>query len=344
MHAHEVKFHAWLQFRADRELRAAHQAARESGMRIGLIADLAVGADHAGSQSWSYRNEVLRGVEIGAPPDAINREGQSWGITALSPYGLRRSGYAAFIEMLRHALRHAGGVRIDHIMGLTRLWVIPLGAPSKDGAYLKLPATDLLRLVALESHRHRAVIIGEDLGTLPEGFQDLLNHVGIGGLRVMWFERTGSHFNPPSTWTPTAVAMTTTHDLPTVAGWWLGRDIEWRERLHMAGDSAEQREADRAELWTAFRASGATQAPIPPPEAAAQAVDAACAHIGLAACALTLVPIEDALALPEQPNLPGTHDEHPNWRRRLPASVDALMNQPDVTARLAALDDARKGA
>ncbi len=339
--AHEVSFHAYLQYRADRELQAAQRAAREAGMRVGLIADLAVGADHAGSQSWSYQNQVLRKLELGAPPDAINREGQSWGITGLSPHGLRRSGFSAFLEMLRHALRHAGGVRIDHIMGLARLWVIPLGARSRDGAYLRLPAEDLLRLVALESQRRQAVIIGEDLGTLPEGFQDRLNNAGISGLRVMWFERSGSHFNPPSAWTRTAVAMTTTHDLPTVAGWWEGNDIAWRGRLDMAGDSEERREADRAELWLALRNSGATQAPLPAPENGQAAVDAACVHAGLAASTLTLLPIEDALALADQPNLPGTQDEHPNWRRRLPAPAEALMDRPDVAARLKALNQAR---
>ena len=168
--AHEVSFHAWAQYRADAGLGAAQQAARAAGMKIGLIADLAVGTDRAGSHSWSRQEEVLRGLEIGAPPDLINREGQSWGITAFSPRGLRNSGFSAFIEMLRHALRHAGGVRIDHVMGLARLWVIPEGFGSAGGAYLKLPVDDLMRLVALESHRHRAVILGEDLGTLPEGY------------------------------------------------------------------------------------------------------------------------------------------------------------------------------
>ena len=341
---HEVNFHLWLQFRARNELQAAQQAAREAGMPIGLISDLAVGTNHAGSESWIYQDQVLRGLEIGAPPDAINREGQSWGITALSPHGLRANGYAAFIEMLRCAMRHTGGVRIDHIMGLTRLWVIPLGAKSKHGAFLKFPVEDLLRLVALESQRHRAVVIGEDLGTLPEGLQDRLSRAAIAGLRVLWFERTGAHFSPPSGWTRTAVAMTTTHDLPTVAGWWQGNDIAWRERLGMAGDSEAQREEDRAELWMAFRNSGATAAPIPPASQPAAAVDAACAHVGLAASMLTLLPIEDALALTEQPNLPGTQDEHPNWRRRLPGTVEEIMARPEVAGRLAALNKARRAA
>lgn len=339
--AHEVSFHAYLQYRADKGLQAAQRAARDAGMRVGLIADLAVGMDPTGSQSWSCQNEVLCGLEIGAPPDAINHEGQDWRITAFSPRGLRNSGFSAFIEMIRHALRHTGGLRIDHVMGLERLWVIPQGGSSQQGAYLRLPVDDLLRLVVLKSYRHKAVILGEDLGTLPDGFQDRLDKAGISGLRVMWFERSGRHFNPPSTWTKTAVAMTTTHDLPTVSGWWQGKDIEWRVKLGMGGDSLAKRETDREELWEAFKNSGVTDAPIPAPDEGSKVADAACGYLGLASCTLALLPIEDALAKPEQPNLPGTADQYPNWRWRLPATADELLNWPDVAARLAALAKAR---
>lgn len=338
---HEITFHAYLQYRADEGMRAAQQAARDAGMKIGLITDLAVGTDQAGSHSWCRQAEILRGVEIGAPPDAINREGQSWGITAFSPRGLIASGFSAFIEMLRHALRHAGGLRIDHVMGLARLWLIPHGYASSEGAYLKFPVADLMRLVTLESHRHKAIILGEDLGTLPFRFQNMLDRAGIAGLRVMWFERAEGRFKPPSQWTKTAVAMTSTHDLPTVAGWWQGTDIALREALHMAGDTVETRAADRTALWDAFRDSGATHAPAPSDDDGAAAADAACAHLGSAASTLALLPIEDALAIPDQPNLPGTTNEHPNWRRRLPLGVEKILERPDVAARVAALNKAR---
>ena len=341
-HAREIEFHAWLQYLAERGLAAAQNAAREAGMKIGLITDLAVGTDPTGSHSWARQNEMLRGLEIGAPPDLLNAEGQNWGITNFSPRGLRQNGFSGFIEMLRHALRHAGGVRIDHIMGLTRLWVIPTGQPCLQGAYLRMPVDDLMRLVLLESHRHRAVILGEDLGTLPPGFRKTLDGAGIAGLRVLWFERRGCHFKPPQQWTQSATAMSATHDLPTAAGWWQGGDIAWREKLGMGGDSLKTRAADRAELWSAFRHSGAASTAAPAPENAAAAADAACAHLGRAACTLALLPIEDALALTEQPNLPGTIDEHPNWRRRLPEDAQTIFTRPDVVARLAALDKARK--
>jgi 4-alpha-glucanotransferase len=340
----EIEFHAWLQWQAEQGLAAAQAAAREAGAKIGLIADLAVGTDHAGSASWSRPDEVLKGLEIGAPPDLLSREGQSWGITAFSPRGLRNSGFAAFIDMLRHAMRHAGGVRIDHVMGLARLWVVPQGLRSAEGAYLNMPVEDLLRLVALESQRARAVILGEDLGTLPHGFGEQLNHAGIAGLRVMWFERDGPHFRPPAHWTPSAVAMTTTHDLPTVTGWWEGRDIAWRERLHFQGESPAERQENREALWTAFQESGATAAPLPRAEDGAAASYVAAAHLGRAACTLALLPVEDALSLPEQPNLPGTVDEHPNWRRRLPGDAETLFGREDFAARMAVLADARKQA
>ncbi len=339
---HEVSFHTYLQYRADNDLQAAQRAARDAGMRIGLIADLAVGADHGGSQAWSYQDQVLRGLELGAPPDLLNRAGQSWGITAFSPRGLRNSGFTAFLEMLRQAMRNAGGVRIDHVMGLARLWVIPIGMGSRQGAYLRMPMEDFMRLVALESQRHQAVIIGEDLGTLPEGFYDRLIGAGIAGLRVMWFERYFAHFNPPANWTRTAVAMTTTHDLPTVAGWWQGTDIAWRDALGMEGDDAQKREEDRANLWSAFCESGAAHGPVPAIDNPAAAVDAACSHLGLAASTLALLPIEDALGLAEQPNFPGTTDQHPNWRRRLAAPAEVMINAPEAAARLAAINKARR--
>jgi 4-alpha-glucanotransferase len=340
-HALEIEFQTYLQFRADKELRAANQAARDAGMMIGLIADLAVGTDQRGSHSWSRQSEVLGGVEIGAPPDEINREGQSWGITAFSPRGLRNSGFSAFIEMLRHALRHAGGLRIDHVMGLARLWIIPQGRPSAHGAYLAMPLNDLMRLVRLESHRHKAVILGEDLGTLPDGFQLTLDEAGISGLRVLWFEKHGAKFKQPVSWSKTAVAVTSTHDLPTVAGWWRGQDIGWRERLGMAGDHMDMRNEERLELWSAMVEAGAADGSMPACDDADTIVDAACGFLGSTASTLALLPIEDALAVPEQPNLPGTVDEHPNWRRRLPDDSAAILNGPKVAARLAKLNNAR---
>jgi 4-alpha-glucanotransferase len=226
---------------------------------------------------------------------------------------------------------------------------VPHGAGPTEGAYLRYPLDDLLRLLALESHRHRAIVIGEDLGTLPHGFHDRMERAGILGMRVLWFEqeRDGA-FRPPPSWSREAVAMTSTHDLPTVAGWWHGRDIAWRERLSLfpsAADAAAERarrEAERAALWRSLLESGAARGGQPPPDDPAPVVEAAPAHLGRAACALAILPVEDALGLEEQPNLPGTTEGHPNWRRRLPGEAAALPDAPAVARRLAALALARE--
>ncbi len=341
-HSSEVDFHAWLQFHADRGLAAAQAACCAAGMGIGLVNDLAVGTDSGGSQCWSRQEETLLGLSVGAPPDLLQREGQNWGLTAFSPRGLAENGFATYRDMLQTAMAHAGGLRIDHAMGLNRLWVIPDGGTGADGAYLSFPERDFLRLIRLESQRNCAIVLAEDLGTVPEGFQDRLCDAGIDGMRVLWFERDeADRFVASRHWTAKAAAMTSTHDLPTVAGWWSGRDLDWHERLKQTSDSTiarEKRSQDRGRLWQTFVASGAASGEAPPSDATEAVVDAACVHVGGAACELVMLPIEDAIGLVEQPNLPGTLDEHPNWRRRLPA----LLFEAACVGRLGKLDEARR--
>jgi 4-alpha-glucanotransferase len=340
----EVEFHLYAQWRADAGLAAAQAAARDAGMSIGLIADMAVGMDGWGSHAWSRPDDVLGGVSVGAPPDLLGPDGQSWGLTTFSPTALRRTGYAPFLATLRASMRRAGGVRIDHAIGLQRLWVTPEGRPASDGAYLAYPRDDLLKLIALESHRHGAVVIGEDLGTVPEGFRDASTAAGMAGMRVLWFERDADGgFSAPRKWGRDAVAMTTTHDLPTVAGWWRGRDIDWRAEIEPGRDEAGvrvERATDRRRLWQAMVRSGAASGPEPGVYEAADAVLPALLQVAGSACDLAVLPIEDALGAVEQPNLPGTTTEHPNWRRRLPPGEG--LDQPDVAVRLAAVDERRK--
>jgi 4-alpha-glucanotransferase len=342
-HAEDVAFYAFLQWRARRDLDAAQTAAKDAGMAIGLIADLAVGMDPGGSHGWSRRGDLLTGLSIGAPPDPLGPDGQSWGITGFDPQALRDTGFAAFIATIRAALAHAGGIRIDHAFGLRRLWVVPEGASAADGAYLDMPFDDLMRIVAMESHRAKAIVIGEDLGTVPDGFREAMDARAMLGMRVLWFERDADGFVPPVKWSPDAVAMTGTHDLATVAGWWSGRDIGWTwalgrtsEALDEAADRAARAE-DRAALWGAFD-TGRDQ---PAEDDTDPVVDAAIAHVASTPCALAIVPVEDLAGLVEQPNLPGTIDEHPNWRRRLPDTTEALLDCADVTARIDALNATR---
>ncbi|MHB8283924.1 MAG: 4-alpha-glucanotransferase [Caulobacteraceae bacterium] len=341
----DVQFHIFLQWLADRSLAHAQQAATEAGMAVGLIADLAVGMDAGGSHAWSRRGDLLNGLSVGAPPDVFQPAGQDWGIAAFSPLALRRTGFDAFLATIRSAMKHAGGVRIDHAMGLRRLWLTPHGASAKDGAYLSYPFKDMLRLIALESHRAKAIVVGEDLGTVPDGFREATTDAAVMGMRVLWFERDAKTevFTPPTEWDQEALALTTTHDLPTVAGWWCGRDIDWKVKLNRKGryaDEAEERKArtaDRELLWRACVEAGVAEGPAPPTDQPDKAVDAVLALVAKTPCELAIIPVEDLLALPEQPNEPGTIDEHPNWRRRLPAAPDILFQADEVSARLRAL-------
>ena len=278
-HAEEVDFRAFGQWLTQRCLQHAQRQAREAGMAIGLVADLAVGADGGGSQAWSRQEELLAEVNVGAPPDILNQSGQDWGVSAFNPEGLRRHGYRAFREMLRANLAWPGGLRIDHVMGLQRLWLIPRGQPPHAGAYLRYPQRELLRLLALEASRASALVIGEDLGTVPEGLREELARRQVLGTRVLLFERRGERFVPPAQWPADAMATTSTHDLPSLSGWWRGQDIHWRGR---AGHrSAEECAADlelRAEERRALAAS--LEPPVDPDPAAEVPLDACIGYVG----------------------------------------------------------------
>lgn len=350
-HRDAVARHTFRQWLAARGLADAQRRARAAGMAVGLIADLAVGTAPDGSHAWSRQGEYLVGPTIGAPPDALGPEGQNWGLTALSPHALRATGYRAFIELLRANLAHAGGLRIDHVMGLLRLWLIPEDAPATEGAYLRYPFDDLMALLALEAFRHDAIIVGEDLGTVPEGFRAQLVERGLLGMSVLAFERDGGEFLPARRWRRDAVAFTTTHDLPTLAGWWTGADLDVRRTLGLIdADAHAQARASRRAERARLTARIATDGGVAPDRAGgADAdgdafVDAAIAHVGRSAAPLAIVPLEDLLGLREQPNVPGTTGGHPNWRRRLVASVDVLLDGEASARRLRLLKRARSQA
>ncbi|MEB0205356.1 4-alpha-glucanotransferase [Pseudomonas sp. CCC3.1] len=344
-HAHLIAYYAFCQWLIARCLDRAQTTARGSGMAIGLIADLAVGADGAGSQAWCRQDELLAQLTVGAPPDQLNRAGQGWGISAFSPEGLKRNGFRAFIEMLRANFAHAGGLRIDHVLGLQRLWVIPLGAPSNEGAYLYYPVDDLLRLVALESVRHQAIVLGEDLGTVPDGLREKLSERAILGIRVLLFEQDfGAHFKPILAWPDDALATTSTHDLPTLTGWLQGRDIDWNEDLNLidpvtANRWRENRHRECEGLDRALRQD--PQNFQEETQGSAPTLDASIRFLGHTRAPLVLLPIEDALGLVEQANLPGTVSGHPNWCRRLPGDCSALLDAIDATRRFELLACAR---
>lgn len=347
-HENETRFHEFLQWQAARGLRDAQQAARGAGMPIGLITDLAVGADNDGSQAWSRQGEIINGLSVGAPPDVLNTRGQSWGLGAFSPLAMKTKGFGAYIEMLRATFAYAGGARIDHALGLGRMWLVPAGASPELGAYLRYPMQDLLRLIALESWRHRAIVIGEDLGTVPPGFDVQLSEAGLLGIRVLLFQQRNGGFLLPEEWPRHAIATTTTHDLPTIAGWWQEHDIALRTRLDllMPGQTESEARADRArerdalkQALHAFEVRTEGQGGALAGDAAP--LDTAVAFVAATPAPLAMLPIEDALGLVEQPNLPGTVDTHPNWRRRLPLTVDKVLDEPPVANRLAILNKSR---
>lgn len=350
-HAERVAFFQFLQWQADRQLGEAAAAGRAAGLSLGLYRDLAVGVNPNGAEAWADQELIVPGAAIGAPPDPLSRAGQDWGLAPLNPLALRRRGFTPLIAALRANMRHAGILRIDHVMGLQRLYWIPSGQPATAGAYVNYPFDALLRLVALESRRHRCAVIGEDLGTVPEGFRETMQRANALSYRVFGFERHGDGtFKPPGDYPPLAAASPATHDLATLKGFWLGRDIAWRRRLHLYPDAAAEateaaeRDRDRHLLLDALVREGLL-APerrgefLPPdgePAYAAALGEAILAYLARSRARLVLVQIEDVVGACEQANLPGTIDGHPNWRRRLPVSLDAALAGPAL-ARVAAL-------
>jgi len=319
-----VRFALYLQWLADRQLGNAAEALRGCGLAFGLCRDLAVGAAPDGAEAWATQASLAHGVSIGAPPDPFAALGQVWNLPPPLPEAQAEDGYEAFRALIHANVRHAGALRIDHVMGLARLFWVPDGASGAEGAYVRYPLDDLLGVLALESHRARCTIIGEDLGTVPEGFRERLGAADVLSYQPLWFQRDGAVFRPPSRYSAKAVACVSTHDLPTFAGWWNGADIAERRALRMVDDHAAQRAVDerrqdKEELATAARAEG-----LP----AFASLDASGPHVapvmrdvhrfvGATPAMLVLVQTDDLAAETVAQNLPGTDRERPNWRRKV---------------------------
>jgi 4-alpha-glucanotransferase len=331
-HRDRVAFFAYLQWLAHDQLEQAQRQA-VAGMPVGLYLDLAVGVTPDGAEAWAHQGSIVSGASLGAPPDEFNEGGQNWGLAPLSPHAVRARAYAPLIEILRSGMRHAGALRIDHILGLQRsFWWPAGGAP---GAYVRQPVDDLLGVLALESHRQRCVVVGEDLGTVPGGLRRLLDRTGVLGCSVLYFEREqDGSFRRPANYRQRSVASIGTHDLPTLAGFWAGRDIDWRGRLGLYGDpqqAGHERQARRTELTGLLRlleVEGLLPPgldPSAPPSALPWPVAVALHRMLARSPALLMVlQIEDALGAIEQANLPGTIEQHPNWRRRLARTMAEL--------------------
>jgi 4-alpha-glucanotransferase len=348
-HRDRIDFLAWMQWIADRQLAEAAEAARAKGMTIGIYRDLAVGADSAGAETWARPNLVVSSAHVGAPPDILNPAGQDWGLPPFNPHALRIEAYSGFIDLVRANMRHAGGLRIDHVMGLQHLYWIPERCAPSEGAYVSYPMDDLIGILALESRRHRCLVVGEDLGTVPEGFRERMEVAGILSYRVLFFEfDADGAFVQPHGYPPLALATPGSHDLATLRGWWEAHDIKLKSRhgLYPSADEEqrqhEQRAKERVALLHALEAAGLG---LPDLDATgpfrSDLGDAVHAFLARTRAGLAMVQLDDLTDERDQVNLPGTTNQHPNWRRKQSLSLEELPTNPRVWALAHILNSAR---
>ena len=352
-HRARIRFYQYLQWVAAEQLGAVAARVRALGMPVGLYHDLALGSDRNGSDSWAYQDVLALEADCGCPPDAFAPQGQNWGLPPANPVRLRASGYRMFIELLRHNLAYGGAIRLDHVMELFRLFWIPRGMPASAGAYVRYPADDLLGILALESVRHKAVIVGEDLGTVPDWIRERLAAVNVLSYRVLYFERTDQGgWKSPEAYPRQAVAVVTTHDLPTLAGFWEGRDIDVRARLGLYADGGavqqarEERQRDRRGIVRAVAAAGLLPPGVTEDAAATQPMTpelAQALHVFLARTPswAVLANLEDLLGETAQTNVPGTVENHANWSRKIALPLEQLRDDPRVHHMASALSTLR---
>jgi 4-alpha-glucanotransferase len=353
--AERVELHTWLQWLCAEQLERAQADARDAGMPIGIVHDLAVGVDPGGADAWALQDDLAGSVTVGAPPDSFNQQGQDWQVPPLRPDRLADTGYAAFRDIVGATLRHGGGIRIDHILGLFRLWWIPEGAAAHEGTYVRYPAHDLLGVLALEAHRAGSTVVGEDLGTVERGVRDTLADWGLLGSRVVYFERDEDRRPRSSADYPQlALSTVTTHDLPPVATWWTDGGIGLQAELGLlAPDTTAEAElrrgaAERDELAALLRTEGLLGAEADLDEL----VVAVHAFLARTPSLLVAVALGDAVGDRRQANVPGTVDEYPNWRLPLaepagdghrPVLLDELDAHPLVQRIVAVLQSRGRG-
>ena len=311
-----VRFHQWVQWHLDRQLKRVKD-------RVPVMQDLPIGIDPTGADAWAWQDVLAQEMSVGAPPDEFNTKGQNWGLPPFVPARLKAAAYRPFIETIRGTMRHAGGLRIDHVMGLYRLFWIPDGADPADGAYVRNAAEDLLAIIALESERAQAIVVGEDLGTVERRAQQQLMAAAVLSYRLLWFEK-----GDPAEYPERALAAVTTHDLPTIAGLWTGSDLEAQHRLRLQPNEAGTHEM-RERLARLTRSTDAT----PLPEVIRRTYKA----LGRAPSVVVAATLEDAAAVEARPNMPGTIDQWPNWSQPLPVDIDTLCRSKQAEAIAAAL-------
>jgi 4-alpha-glucanotransferase len=348
-HADEVDFHGYLQWLAAEQFGEVRRLARELSLQIGVYGDYAVGVNASGSETWSDQSLYCMGAAIGAPPDPLGIAGQEWGIPPQDPRALKRAAYAPFVALIRASMRHCGALRLDHVMALFRQWWVPRGFKSAEGGYVHYPLDELLGVVALESQRQQCLVVGEDLGVVPEEIRRALPEFGVYHYKVAMFEQKGGEFVPPGEYVRHALATVTTHDLPTLHGWWSGHDIDLWEKLGfypseaVAAAARADRAAARERLVRALRKEGLWQGETGVPEYSAELARAVHVFLARSQSALITVQLEDMIGMLEPVNIPGTSTEYSNWTRRMTASTSDIFARAEVRALAAALGEARRG-
>jgi len=344
-----VEFYVWLQWLAEEQLGACGRRSRELGLGVGLYQDLAVSVDRAGAETWAWRSVYAETASIGAPPDDFNLNGQNWGLPPPIPAALSEAAYAPFVSTLRANMRYAGALRIDHVMGLMRLYWIPPGGKPADGAYVHYSFQDLLGVLALESLRNRCLVVGEDLGTVPDAVRAALAPLGVLSYRLLLFERErDGSFKAPATYPAQALVAASTHDLPTLRSLWTGHDLDLRAQLglypseELRERQAAEREHDRGRLLVALQReellpSGMTVHPDSAPEMTPGFARALHVYLARSPAQVMMVQMEDVLGQLEQVNLPATRTEYPNWSCKLPLDLEQWSADPRVRALAEAL-------
>ena len=338
--AARVDFYCWLQWLADEQLAAAGRVAVEAGMPLGVVHDLAVGVHSAGADTWALQDVLARGVSVGAPPDAFNQQGQDWTQPPWRPDRLAETGYAAYRDMLRAVLRHAGGIRVDHVIGLFRLWWIPADAPPSAGTYVRYDHDALIGILALEAHRAGAVVVGEDLGTVEPWVREYLQERGILGTSILWFERDDAgRPRCPEQWRELCLATVTTHDLPPTAGYLAGEHIALRDRLGLLTRPVEQERALDAAEQVAWRELLVELGLLRPGAGEQEVVEALHRFLTRTPARLLGVALPDAVGDRRTQNQPGTTREYPNWQVPLadPAGRPVLLEDLAHSARARSL-------
>jgi 4-alpha-glucanotransferase len=331
---HEVEFVEFVQWIADDQLRSCKALADRIGMKVGLYLDVAVGVQSDGFDAWNEQVAISRHLAVGAPPDPLNTVGQNWGLAGFNAPGLESRLFEPFRDMLKASMRHAGAIRLDHVLGLRRLYLVPHGFPARDGAYVQMPFDALVAIIAQESTAHHCVVIGEDLGTVPEGFREQMAEWGIWSYKVMMFERDDDgRFLGIDYYPGNALITFNTHDLSTYAGWRSFSDLKLKRSLDIdPGESDEARWHALAMLDDVLRHHAIDQHDL----------YAVVGFLARTRSRLLTVSLEDLLQVIDQPNIPGTVNEHPNWRQRLPVALSDIAAEIDVAALEAATKERRR--